>query len=164
MIATISGNSIIKKIINMKNGFFKAGLICLLLTIVCGRTLYAQKKYDGQRVIVIMMDGFGEKYYRQASMPFLNQMEKNGIYKVVPSLMPAVTNVNNMAIATGTTAQQNGITGNVYYDAKQQKEVYIEDPSILLSSTIFEKAHARGFKTALLSVLHALPRVSSCPD
>lgn len=99
-----------------------------------------------------MIDGFGEKYYRQAAMPFLNQMEKEGIFKVVPSLMPAVTNVNNMAIATATTGDQNGITGNVYYDQKKQKEVYIEDPSILLTPTIFQKAHALGIKTALLSV------------
>jgi phosphonoacetate hydrolase len=136
----------------MKNNLIKATIACLIMTAIGGNGLYAQKRYNGQRVIVIMMDGFGEKYYRQASMPFLNQMEKAGIYKVVPSLMPAVTNVNNMAIATGTTAEQNGITGNVYYDAKRQKEVYIEDPSILLTPSIFQKAHARGVKTALLSV------------
>jgi phosphonoacetate hydrolase len=55
----------------------------------------AQSKLTNQRVIVIMIDGFGEKYYCQASMLFLNQMEKDGIYKVMPSIMPAVTNVNS---------------------------------------------------------------------
>jgi phosphonoacetate hydrolase len=44
------------------------------------------------------------------------------------------------------------ITGNVYFDEKQQKEVYIEDPSILLKPSLFQKAHERGIKTALLSV------------
>lgn len=113
---------------------------------------HGQSKLTKQRVIVIMIDGFGEKYYRQASMPFLNQMEKGGIYKVVPSIMPAVTNVNNMSIATGTTPDENGIAGNVYFDDKQQKEVYIEDPSILLKPSLFQKAHAKGIRTALLSV------------
>ncbi|MEO6499667.1 MAG: alkaline phosphatase family protein, partial [Mucilaginibacter sp.] len=136
----------------MKNNLLRSITIFLFMCTVCGNALHAQKKYSGQRTIVIMIDGFGEKYYRQASMPFLNQMEKAGIYKVVPSLMPAVTNVNNMAIATGTTADQNGITGNVYYDEQKQQEVYIEDPSILLRPSIFQQAHARGIRSALLSV------------
>ncbi len=85
-------------------------------------------------------------------MPFLNQMEKEGIYKVVPSLMPAVTNVNNMSIATGSTPAQNGITGNVFFDEKTQKETYVEDPSLLLTPSLFEKAHDLGIKSALLSV------------
>ena len=114
--------------------------------------VHAQIKSTNQRVIVIMIDGFGEKYYRQAQMPFLNKMEKEGIYKVVPSIMPAVTNVNNMSIATSTWPAENGITGNVYWDEKQQREVYIEDPSILLKPSLFQKARSKGIKTALLSV------------
>src|ERR1700722_19712226 len=82
---------------------------------------YAQKVYAQQRIIIIMMDGFGEKYYRNSAMPFLNQMEQKGIYKIVPSLMPAVTNVNNMSIATGSTPDQNGITGNVFFNEKKQE-------------------------------------------
>ena len=125
---------------------------CMLFALVFSGKVHAQHKAPNQRVIVIMVDGFGEKYYRQAQMPFLNKMEKEGIYKVVPSIMPAVTNVNNMSIATGTWPAENGITGNVYFDEKQQKEVYIEDPSILLKPSLFQKAHAQGIKTALISV------------
>jgi phosphonoacetate hydrolase len=98
------------------------------------------------------MDGFGEKYYRDAAMPFLNQMEQKGIYKIVPSLMPAVTNVNNMAIATFSTPDQNGITGNVFFNEERQQEEYVEDPSLLLMPSLFEKAHNPGIKSALLSV------------
>ena len=136
----------------MKSDLLKAILICLVIIVAGSSALHAQTKSTPQRVIVIMIDGFGEKYYRAASMPFLNKMEKDGIYKVVPSLMPAVTNVNNMAIASGTTPDKTGITGNVYYDAAKQKEVYIEDPSILLTPTIFQRAHKLGVKSALISV------------
>jgi phosphonoacetate hydrolase len=93
-----------------------------------------------------------KKYYRNAAMPFLNQMEQKGIYKIVPSLMPAVTNVNNMAIATGSTPDQNGITGNVFFNEEKQQEEYVEDPSLLLMPSLFEKAHNLGIKSALLSV------------
>jgi phosphonoacetate hydrolase len=136
----------------MKRSVFFYTVTAVFFALAFTNKTHAQVNLTKQRVIVIMIDGFGEKYYRQASMPFLNQMEKEGIYKVVPSIMPAVTNVNNMSIATGTTPDENGITGNVYFDEKQQKEVYIEDPSILLKPSLFQKAREQGIKTALLSV------------
>lgn len=136
----------------MRRSIFFGLIGCLFFTLAFTGKVHAQLSSPKQRVIVIMIDGFGEKYYRQAPMPFLNQMEKEGIYKVVPSIMPAVTNVNNMSIATGTWPAENGITGNVYFDEKQQKEVYIEDPSILLKPSLFQKARAKGIKTALVSV------------
>ncbi len=133
----------------MKNRVLLSALIILSAgsTHLCAQTILTQ-----QRVIIIMMDGFGEKYYRDAAMPFLNQMEQKGIYKIVPSLMPAVTNVNNMSIATGSTPDQNGITGNVFFNEQKQQEEYIEDPSLLLMPSLFEKAHNLGIKSALLSV------------
>jgi len=133
----------------MKNTVLLIALIILSAgrTHVCAQTILSQ-----QRVIIIMMDGFGEKYYRDAAMPFLNQMEQKGIYKIVPSLMPAVTNVNNMSIATSSTPDQNGITGNVFFNEEKQQEEYIEDPSLLLMPSLFEKAHNLGIKSALLSV------------
>jgi len=136
----------------MKTKILLSAITGAIILSVSGPRLYAQKVFAKQRVIVIMMDGFGDKYYRAASMPFLNQMERQGIYKVVPSLMPAVTNVNNMAIATGTTPAQDGITGNVFFNDKTQKEEYVEDPSLLLTPSIFELAHRNGIKSALLSV------------
>jgi phosphonoacetate hydrolase len=135
----------------MKNKLFTTLLFVTTLATTATRT-QAQKIFNQQRVIIIMMDGFAEKYYRNATMPFLNEMEKEGIYKVVPSLMPAVTNVNNMAIATCTTPDQNGITGNVFYNEQKQKEEYVEDPSLLLTPSLFEKAHNHNIKSALLSV------------
>ncbi len=98
-----------------------------------------------------MMDGFGEDYYRNSDMPNLNQMEKAGIYKIVPSLMPAVTNVNNIAIATGELPLKNGITGNVWLNPATEKEEYIEEPKLILTPTIFERAKKAGIKSALFS-------------
>ncbi len=136
----------------MKRKYQLGYLICAILLVISNVQAQAQKVFSKQRVIIIMMDGFGEKYYRAASMPFLNQIEKQGIYKVVPSLMPAVTNVNNMSIATGTTPAENGITGNVFFNEKKQEEEYVEDPSLLLTPSLFQKAHQLGIKSALLSV------------
>ena len=124
----------------MKNKLLLSAFCAIIFS--AGYThLNAQKIYAQQRIIIIMMDGFGEKYYRNAAMPFLNEMEQKGIYKIVPSLMPAVTNVNNMSIATGSTPDQNGITGNVFFNEEKQQEEYIEDPSLLLMPSLFQKAN-----------------------
>jgi len=44
-----------------------------------------------------MVDSFGEDYYRAGNLPNLTDMENHGLYKVVPSLIPAVTNVNTVS-------------------------------------------------------------------
>lgn len=135
---------------NMKQ-FLLPALLSLSLPLMCRQTVLAQKKQTPQKVIVIMMDGFGDDYYRKSDMPALNQMEKKGIYKVVPSLMPSVTNVNNASIITGTTPRENGTTGNVFLNPKTGAEEYMEDPDLLLSPTIFERAQKAGVKSILLS-------------
>ena len=105
-----------------------------------------QKKFPArQKIIIVMMDGFGEEYYRNSEMLTLNEMEKEGIYKVVPSPMPPVTNVNNASIITGETAEKNGITGYVFLDPEAGREEYTEGPKQLLLPTIFERAWQAGF-------------------
>jgi phosphonoacetate hydrolase len=112
----------------------------------------AQKKVaPRQKIIIVMMDGFGDEYYRNSEMPTLNEMEKKGLYKVVPSLMPSVTNVNNASIITGETAGTNGITGNVFLDPATGREEYTEDPKQLLLPTIFQRAGKEGVRSVLFS-------------
>ncbi len=144
--------------------------VCIVCLLSLGQRAYGQaKKY--QRTIIVMIDGFGEDYYRASDMPNLNQLEKSGIYKVVPSLMPAVTNVNNIAIATGELPAQNGITGNVYLNPATEKEEYIEDPKLILTPTIFERAKKLGIKSALFSckkktidLMGGSAAVTLCPE
>ena len=125
--------------------------LSLLLTVFISGAVHAQTGRRPQRVIVVMMDGFGDDYYRASDMPTLNKMEKEGIYKVVPGLMPSVTNVNNASIITGVPPEQNGITGNVFLDPATGKEEYTEHPQQLLAPTIFERAARQGVRSMLLS-------------
>jgi phosphonoacetate hydrolase len=113
---------------------------------------YSQTSEKQQRTIIIMIDGFGEDYYRNSDMPNLNQMEKEGIFRIVPSIMPAITNVNNVAIATGELPDRHGITGNAFVNPLTGKEELIEDPDLILAPTIFDMAKQRGIKSALFSV------------
>jgi phosphonoacetate hydrolase len=145
--------------------------MCMVAILFNQHNAHAQATKNVQKTVIIMMDGFGEDYYRNSNMPNLNQMEKNGIYKVVPSLMPAVTNVNNISIATGERPSKNGITGNVFLNPETGKEEYIEDPKLILVPTIFERARKAGIKSALFSckkktvdLMGASADVSLCPE
>lgn len=76
---------------------------------------------------------------------------KKGLYKVVPSLMPSVTNVNNASIITGVTPDVNGITGNAFINPATGKEELTEDPDLVLAPTIFERAGKMGVRSILFS-------------
>ncbi len=104
-----------------------------------------------QRVIIIMFDGFGVDYYRSTPMPALNDIEKHGMYKVVSSLMPSVTNLNNASICTGVLPDIHGITGNSYFDLKKGEEEYMENDSLLLAPTLFERAAKQGARSILFA-------------
>jgi phosphonoacetate hydrolase len=144
---------------------FQTLVVALLLLALPSRA------QTSQRTIVVMLDGFGEDYYRQSDMPNLRAMATQGVFKVVPSLMPAVTNVNNIAIATGELPDKNGITGNVFLNPQTGKEEYIEDPALITSPSMFDRARQRGIKSALFSVkkktvdlLGRSADVSLCPE
>jgi len=99
----------------------KYNLISLLLILFASVTTQNENLktlLSKQRLIVIMFDGFGKSYYKNALMPFLKMMAERGLYKEVDALMPTVTNLNNSAICTGTFAAINGITGNSFLDAQ----------------------------------------------
>ena len=126
-----------------------------LLTVavlIGGCALQAQSPAKPQRTIVIMVDGFGEDYYRNSDMPNLNKMEKEGIFGIVSSIMPSITNVNNVAIATGELPDKHGITGNAWYNPTTKQEELIEDPDLILAPTIFDRAKQLGIKSAMFSV------------
>jgi len=104
-----------------------------------------------QKIILLMIDGFGEEYYRNSDMPTLNALEKKGIYKVVPSLMPSVTNLNNTSICTGELPEVHGIIGNSYIDPATRSEEFMEEDRLVLAPTIFERAKRLGIRSKLFS-------------
>jgi phosphonoacetate hydrolase len=98
-----------------------------------------------------MLDGFGVDYYRGAKMPTLNAIERNGIYREVHSLMPSVTNLNNVAICTGNFPSVNGITGNSYFKTVTNTEEFMEDPQLIMAPTIFQKAKKLGIESIIFA-------------
>ena len=104
-----------------------------------------------QRVIVVMMDGFGPEYLAASNMPFFKKIMKEGFYKNVKGVMPSVTSVNNASINCGVVPALHGIAGNTFYNVVDGKETLMEDSSLLLAPTIFERARKFGVHSALFS-------------
>ena len=114
-----------------------------------GPTTLARR--TSQRVVVVMLDGFGLEYLEQSSMPVLGGWRQGGIFSRVKGTMPSVTNTNNASICCGVWPERHGITGNSYFDERTGRESYMETADLLLAPTIFERARRHGVKSALLA-------------
>lgn len=131
-------------------------LRCLVTVVLLmfSKLNYAQEQAPqfnhGKRVVIIMMDGFGMSYFKDAPMPYLKAMIAKGFFKQVNALMPTVTNANNTSICTGTFPEVNGISGNFFLNDKGEEE-YMEDKHLVLAPTIFQKLKAYNIKSALVS-------------
>jgi phosphonoacetate hydrolase len=135
----------------------QSGLFCLLVwlaltTAATGQTNPEPPLIKGnQRVVIVMLDGFGPDYLEQSEMPVLKGLMAKGFTKVVAGVMPSVTNVNNASIATGTWPESHGITGNSFFDEHAGRAEYMENSRYVLRPTLFERAARRGIKSALLT-------------
>ncbi len=104
-----------------------------------------------QRICVVMFDGFGTDYYENSSMPTLKSWEKNGFYKRIQGVMPAVTNTNMAGICCGVHADEHGITGNSYWDADKDQELFMSDSGLLTAATMFQKAGRFGIRSMIVA-------------
>ncbi len=105
----------------------------------------------GRKVLVVCIDGFGPEYFKLTPMPNLDYMVNSGGMIVGDSVVPTVTNVNNVSIITGKLPKYHGITSNYWVDRDREKEVYMESAEFLCCGTVLEKAKNKGLKTALLT-------------
>lgn len=104
-----------------------------------------------QRTIIVMCDGLGLEYYDRSPMPTLKAWAAKGVHVRAKAVMPSVTNCNNASICCGVWPSAHGVIGNSYFDEATGTEEYMEDAKLVLAPTIFERARARGVRSALLS-------------
>jgi phosphonoacetate hydrolase len=104
-----------------------------------------------QRAVIVMCDGLGIEYYDQSAMPRLKAWAAAGVHARAQSVMPTVTNCNNASICCGAWPSEHGVIGNSYFDEATGSEEYMEDASLVVVPTIFERARAHGIRSALLS-------------
>jgi len=100
----------------------------------------------GRKAVLVCIDGCGPEYLQEARF-----IRRADYFSEGWSVIPSVTNVNNVSIITGEYPEAHGITSNYYYDRATEREVYMESPEFIRSKTILERAAGLGLKTALLT-------------
>ncbi len=118
----------------------------------------------GGPVVVVCVDGSEPDYHLEAMragrMPWLEDLlDGGGVSWPARSAMPALTNPNNVSIATGRPPAVHGITGNCWYDEQVGELVPMEDPGLLRARTIFSVAADAGLDVAVVTAKDKLRRM-----
>lgn len=114
-----------------------------------------------RKVLILCIDAGSHDYLAASDLPNLQALAASGFYRHANAVIPSVTNVNNVSIATGTFPETHGITTNYHVDRATGKGEFIEDDRFLLAPTLFETAKASKFadKTALFVTKEKLLRM-----
>lgn len=114
-----------------------------------------------RKVLILCIDAGSHDYLAASDLPNLQKLAEAGFYRHANAVIPSVTNVNNVSIATGTFPETHGITTNYHVDRATGKGEFIEDDRFLLAPTLFETAKASKFadRTALFVTKKKLLRM-----
>lgn len=115
-------------------------------------------------VVVICIDGSEPDYHLEAikagRMPWLAQsLESNASSWEAHCAMPALTNPNNISIATGQPPAVHGISGNYIFDTTTGEEVLMNDKKFLRAPTIFGAANDAGLDVVIVTAKDKLRRL-----
>lgn len=103
------------------------------------------------KVLLVCLDGCGPEYLASADVPNIEEIGDGGLHGNGSSVIPSVTNVNNVSIITGRFPRDHGITTNYCYDRESGRFEYMESADHLLAETVLERAKSVGLSTALLT-------------
>ena len=91
-----------------------------------------------RKVLILCIDAGSHDYLAASDIPNMRKLAAAGFYEHVNAVIPSVTNVNNVSIATGTFPETHGITTNYHVDRTTGVGEFIEDNRFLLAPTLFE--------------------------
>ena len=99
--------------------------------------------------VIITVDGYDPEYIEACEAPNLMALAQRGFYRVGKSMMPSVTNVNNVSIVTGEYPSEHGISSNYRMVRETGEDIYMESGEYILSETLFQRASKMGARTIL---------------
>lgn len=98
-----------------------------------------------RKILILCIDAGSHEYLAASEIPNIRKLAEDGFYQHGNGVIPSVTNVNNVSIATGTFPEKHGITSNYFVDRKTGKGEFIEDNRFLLTPTLFDIAKSSKF-------------------
>ena len=98
----------------------------------------------GRPIVIICIDGFDPEYLEAAGMPNLREIGRKGFLTTGRSMMPSVTNVNNVSLVTASYPADHGICSNYRWDRETGEGDYLEAAENIRSQTMFRRADRTG--------------------
>ena len=102
-------------------------------------------------IVIIIIDGFDPEYIQACATPNIDEVCSKGFLKIGNSMMPSVTNVNNVSLVTGLYPESHGINCNYWLNSDTGRETYMESADFILSETLFQKAGRLGKRSLMVS-------------
>lgn len=112
-----------------------------------------------RKILIATLDAGGLEYLEAAHIPNIRRLMAAGFCIEGDSVIPSVTNVNNVSIVTGSHPDVHGITANYWFRPETGDGVYVESPEYLLAANVFQRARAAGLRSALLTSKNKLKRI-----
>lgn len=111
-------------------------------------------------VIVICVDGLDPEYLNQAIddniIPTIKQFMDNGFHTIADSVIPSLTNPNNMSIITGAPQSVHGISGNYYMERTTGQEIMMNKPEMVRCESILSAFSSVGAKVVAVTAKEKL--------
>ena len=112
-----------------------------------------------RKILIATIDGGGIEYFQAADIPNIRRMMAAGFCVEGSSMIPSVTNVNNVSIVTGKYPADHGITSNYWYRPETHDGVYVESPEFVLTETVFQRMKSMGLRSVLMTSKDKLKRM-----
>lgn len=113
--------------------------------------------------VVVCLDGTNAAYLEAAAAagiaPFLKRLLSPPTCREVSTIVPSLTNPNNISIVTGVPPAVHGISGNYFLDRELDAEVLMNSPAYLRAETILSAFSRAGFKVAAVTAKDKLRRL-----
>ena len=105
----------------------------------------------GKQIVVICIDGFDPEYLEAAGMPNLREIGRKGFLVTGKSMMPSVTNVNNVSVVTAAYPAEHGICSNYRWDRDTGDGFYLEAAENIRCETMFKRAGELGMSSIVVT-------------
>lgn len=121
-------------------------------------------RWPSTPVVAVCVDGSEPAYIETAIqagvMPWAEKITGGtGSDLRADCVVPSFTNPNNLSIVTGVPPIEHGICGNFYYDRDNDREVMMNEPSLLRTPTIFKAFQDAGASIAIITAKDKLRRL-----
>ena len=101
--------------------------------------------------VVICIDGLDPDYLEACDAPNLTHLGRQGFLRMGQSMMPSVTNVNNVSLVTAELPEKHGICSNYRLVQETGEEIYMESGEYILAETMFHRVRSSGGESVLVT-------------